>query len=77
MSGLLIAGIFAMVISGIGLFVAGVVKAMKDTAKDAGKVEERDAESQRQNAAKARSDAVLAEHRDPDGVDERLRRHDI
>jgi len=72
-STMLILGIAALVVSGVGLFVTGVVQAMKKAAHDAGVAEERDAETQRSNAAKARADAVLAEHRDPDAVDDRLR----
>lgn len=77
MSTVLILGIAALVVSGVGLFLTGVVQAMKKASHDAGVAEERDAESQRQNAAKARADAVLAEHRDPNRVDERLRRGDF
>jgi len=69
--------IFGLVVAGVGGFAGLLFWAAQAKAKREGVLEERNAETQRQNAAKARSDAVLAEQRDPDGIDERLRRHDI
>jgi hypothetical protein len=76
-SSLIILGIAALVVSGIGLFVAGVVKAMNKASHDAGVSEERNAETQRQNAAHGKANEVLAEHRDPDAVVDRLQRGDF
>jgi hypothetical protein len=63
----------ALVIAGVTAFGGLLLWAALRKAKNEGVLEERDAETQRTNAAKARADAVLAEHRDPDAVDDRLR----
>lgn len=69
--------IIGLMVGGTAAFGGLLLWAALEKTKRAAQLEERNAETQRQNAAKARADAVLAEHRDPDGIDERLRRHDI
>jgi len=65
------------VLTGVLSLGALVMHFLLKLSREAGKLEERNAETQRQNAAKARADEVLAEHRDPSSVDERLRRGDF
>lgn len=56
-----------------GLLILGIRRA----AQEQGRLEERNEENARQELAKRKADAVLAEHRDPDGVSERLRQGDF
>ncbi len=52
-----------------GLLILGI----RNSALKQGQLEERAEEDARQLIAKEKADRVLAEHRDPDGVSERLR----
>lgn len=65
--------IAVLVVAGVTSFGGLLLWAGLMKAKNEGKLEERDAENQRQAAAKERADVVLGEHRDPDAVDDRLR----
>lgn len=67
----------------VGLILGGtalgalLIKLFADSQRQAGKLEERNEETQRTTEAKREADAIVAEHRDPDGVSERLRRGDF
>lgn len=65
--------IVGMMVLGVGGFAGLLFWAAQKRAKQAGVLEERNAETQRTLEAKRKADAVLSEHRDPDAVDDRLR----
>lgn len=70
-------GIFGLIIAGVAAFGGLLVTWIKKGAHDAGVTEERNAETNRSDAAKARADEVLNEQRTPDDAVDRLRRHDF
>lgn len=69
--------VIALIVGGVGGFVGLLVTWLKKGAHDAGVLEERNAETNRSDAAKARADEVLAESRNPDDAADRLRRGDF
>lgn len=70
-------GIMGLIVLGVGGFAGLLVAWLKKGAHDAGVLEERNAETNRSDAAKARADEVLSEQRSPDDAVDRLRRHDF
>lgn len=66
-------GIFALVASGVTGIVALLVHLALKSSREAGKLEERNAEQTQVSEAKDRSNEVLAERRDPSDADKRLR----
>lgn len=70
-------GIITLITGGVGAFAAFLVALLKKGAERQGQMEERDAETQRTNEAKARADEVLTEQRDPTDAIDRLRKHDF
>lgn len=72
-------GIIGVLVSGGGVFglVTLFFKWLTDSQRKQGALEERQRQNDEANTARRAADDVLAEHRDPDGVTERLRRGDF
>ncbi len=72
-------GILGVLVSGGGVFglVTLFFKWLTDSQRQQGALEERQRQNDSANEAIRKADDVLAEHRDPDGVTERLRRGDF
>lgn len=72
-------GILGVLVSGGGVFglVTLFFKWLTDSQRRQGALEERQRQNESDNEARRKADDVLAEHRDPDGVTERLRRGDF
>lgn len=66
------------ILGGAIVILGGIlISALTSKAKEAGKNEARLEEAARADKVKTRADAILAERRDPESVDERLRRGDF